>query len=118
MSVMSRDDRKPYDGKGAHATAVIARRTDRLSRWQSLGQYGPMMATVGAVSTHRPRRPRNRKDFRYGDSAKSSRVEERRGAASAVRLLSPLIKPDVRVFRIKCGSPHLMRNVAPVAMWR
>jgi hypothetical protein len=30
----------------------------------------------------------------------------------------PLIEPDMWISRIKCGAPHLMRNVAPVDMWR
>jgi hypothetical protein len=46
------------------------------------------------------------------------RVDERRGAAWAVRLPSPLIKPGVRFSRIKCCAPRLMRNVASVVMWR
>jgi len=33
-----------------------------------------------------------------------SRVEERRGAAIAVRLPSPLIKPDVRISRIRLSD--------------
>jgi hypothetical protein len=32
------------------------------------------------------------------------RVEERRGAASAIRFLSPLIKPDVRICRIRLSD--------------
>src|SRR5689334_3127357 len=32
------------------------------------------------------------------------RVEERRGAASAIRFLSPLIKPDVRISRIRLSD--------------
>ena len=30
----------------------------------------------------------------------------------------PLIEPDVRVSRVKCGRPHLMRYVAFPLMWR
>jgi hypothetical protein len=26
--------------------------------------------------------------------------------------------PDVQISRIKCGAPHLMRNVAPTVVWR
>ena len=35
-----------------------------------------------------------------------------------LRLHIPLIKPDVRFSRIKCGAPHLMRYVAKALMWR
>ena len=45
-------------------------------------------------------------------------VESRTGAVALPRFPSPLIKPDVRISRIKCGAPHLMRNVAPAVMWR
>jgi toxin ParE1/3/4 len=29
-----------------------------------------------------------------------------------------LTDPGMRISRTKCGPPHLMRNVAPVVMWR
>jgi hypothetical protein len=35
-----------------------------------------------------------------------------------LRFHIPLIKPDVRFSRIKCGAPHLMRYVAKPLMWR
>jgi len=30
----------------------------------------------------------------------------------------PLTDPDEQISRVKCGAPHLMRNVAPIVMWR
>jgi hypothetical protein len=35
-----------------------------------------------------------------------------------LRFQSPLVKPDMQISGIKCGAPHLMRNVASVVMWR
>jgi hypothetical protein len=41
-----------------------------------------------------------------------STVGSRKGAVSLMaHFPSPLIKPDVRISRIKCGASHLMRNV-------
>jgi len=65
-------------------------------------------ATVGRCSRRRPcgtsPLPQASKFFQHGETGRASRVEEGRGIAHATRLPSPLIKPDVRISRIRLSD--------------